>query len=72
MIDKIQAKINKVPMDEIVEWVSAIALELKATDIHFEAEEKKFHEHVFIACREFSRTKTSVNLYLGILRLVLR
>jgi type II secretory ATPase GspE/PulE/Tfp pilus assembly ATPase PilB-like protein len=42
MIEKIQAKITEIPTDQLIEWVSAVALEVKSTDIHFEAAEKNF------------------------------
>ena len=42
MLEKIQQKISQLPMDQLVQWLTALALELKATDIHFEAEEKQF------------------------------
>jgi len=42
MFDKIQEKILSLPIDELVNWLVAISLELNATDIHFEAEERQF------------------------------
>lgn len=42
MIEKIQTKLNQLPMNQIVEWLTAAALRLRASDIHFEAE-----EHIF-------------------------
>ena len=39
---KIQAKIDQVKMEELVEWLSAAALQLNASDIHMEADEDVF------------------------------
>lgn len=39
---KIQGKLNQVKIERLVEWLTAAALQLKATDIHLEAEEKIF------------------------------
>ena len=37
--EKIQEKLNQVRTDDLIKWIIAISLKLKATDIHFEAEE---------------------------------
>ena len=42
MIEQIKEKLANLPMDQVVECMTALALQLKATDIHFEAEEKQF------------------------------
>jgi len=39
---KIQEKINQIKMGELVEWLTAAALQLKSSDIHIEAEEDLF------------------------------
>jgi len=37
--EKIQEKISQARIDDLIKWIIAISLKLKATDIHFEAEE---------------------------------
>lgn len=39
---KIQTKLSQLKMSDLVEWLAAAALQLKATDIHLEAEENIF------------------------------